>query len=447
MSDTPITDFLNEYVKKETSRFFMPGHKGTKIKSNPLRNVMPLDLTEIPGADSLFHSNGIIAQSEKNIAEIYKAKKTLFSTGGATLCIQTMLSLVAKKNGVVAIGRSMHVSAVNAMALLGLEALYLSPDNSAGQGFCGRITPQEVEQALSSSSEICAVYITSPDYFGVMSDIRGISEVCKRHKVPLIVDNAHGAHLIFERPSLHPIAQGADMCCDSAHKTLPALTGGAFLHINNDRYIDTAKIKMAEFGSTSPSYLIMASLDLCAPFLKNEAQEGFRYVFNALDNIKETAKESGIKMPLGQCDRARLVIDAYSIGLSGNELSAHLMSYNIEAEYASKNAVVLMASPFNRRNDFSKLETAISRAGFKGRAPLLYDSPPFVIPKKAMPLRDAFLSDWEDVSVDMAEGRICAKVECPCPPGIPVVMAGELCDKNVINSLINYGITHIKVVK
>ena len=228
---TPICDFVRRYVGGGAVRMHMPGHKGC----GPL-GFEALDITEIDGADDLFHPEGIIAQSEENAGAIFGAH-TLYATGGSTLCIQTMVHLLAvyaRSRGqrpLLLAGRNAHKAFVNAAALLDVPVRWLCP--AAGEAYySGAVTPEQLEWELARSREpVTAVYLTCPDYLGELPDVAALATVCRRAGVLLAVDNAHGAYLKFLSPSRHPMDLGADLCCDSAHKTLPVVTGGAYLHI------------------------------------------------------------------------------------------------------------------------------------------------------------------------------------------------------------------------
>ena len=198
------------------SRFHMPGHKGENFLG-----FEHLDITEICGADVLSDADGIIADSEKNAATIFKTAHTFYSTGGSTAAICAMLALAGGENSLILAARNVHKAFINACALLNFEVSWLMPDNFSGILEC-RISAETVEKAiLSADKKPSAVYLTSPDYLGNLQDIADISKICKKYDVPLLVDNAHGAYLGFLKDSLHPIHLGADICCDSAHKTLP----------------------------------------------------------------------------------------------------------------------------------------------------------------------------------------------------------------------------------
>ena len=258
MISTPIWDFARDYAERNPARFHMPGHKGKAFLGCEDR-----DLTEIEGADDLYHPAGIIAESEANASKLF-GWPTVYSTEGSSLCVRAMLALAytaAGRKGRVLAGRNAHKTFLSAAILLDFPIRWLW----AGEDYLScPVTPEQVERAILEEREKpFAVYLTSPDYLGNIADIRGISRVCGKYGVRLLVDNAHGAYLKFLPESRHPMDLGADLCCDSAHKTLPVLTGGAYLHFREEGMRGKVKDAMALFGSTSPSYLILQSLDAC----------------------------------------------------------------------------------------------------------------------------------------------------------------------------------------
>ena len=264
---TPIRDFVEGYVAADAVRLHMPGHKGAS-----LLGFEAYDITEVAGADSLYEADGIIRQSEQNASRLFGCR-TYYSTEGSSQCIRAMLQLVGTYAGVrgidrplVLAGRNAHKTFLSAAALLDLDVEWLYPDGEDGYLTC-TLTPARLEAYLAAAERLpAAVYVTSPDYLGNVADVAALAAVCHAHGVLLLVDNAHGAYLKFLKPSRHPMDLGADLCCDSAHKTLPVLTGGAYLHVGAHLTAlseERVKHALALFGSTSPSYLILQSLDLC----------------------------------------------------------------------------------------------------------------------------------------------------------------------------------------
>lgn len=455
---TPIFDYLNEYAASNFSRLHMPGHKGVPFcRNHPLAAVFPYDITEVTGADVLFCPDGIIEQSEANTAMLYDAAHTSFSTGGSTACIQTMLRLVASPGDTVIAARNVHCSFINACALLDIRPKFIMP--SSGDYISGAITARSVRMVLERSTtafersttafeqrrEVKAVYLTSPDYLGVISDIAGVASVCSEYGIPLIVDNAHGAAFKFLPVDIHPLSLGATMCCDSAHKTLPALTGGAYLHVGHGSNISKAQVKLAMslFASTSPSYLTLLSLDLVNRYLQTDARAEFDTLVKTVDSLKDAATAAGFTPLYG--DQTKLTLDATQVSMTGEQLKAHLAEFLIEPEYTSERYVVLMFSPQSSAIDIGRVATAlkaIKKAPSLGVCNEIFDAP-----EAAVSIREAVFGESVSILVDQAEGRIAAQTKLICPPAIPLVIPGERINKKTQQILKKSSIFEISVLK
>lgn len=438
----PLFDALYNHKLLNRTSFHTPGHKNSK-EFFPL-NMLDFDFTELPDTDSLFEANSAILKSEELTAELFGTQRTAFSAGGCTLCIQAMLRLVSPNGGKIISGRTIHKSAINTMALLGIEPIWVLPKQDAGMYLPGRIRSEDIKKILEANPDANAVYLTSPDYFGVISDIKAISDECKKFDVPLIVDNAHGAHLMFVEENLHPIKLGASMTACSAHKTLPVLTGGAWLNINDSKFVDGVKEAMSLFGSTSPSYPIMASLDFCRNWLKQKGKTSFAKLEKRVNKIKNLILNKDMQLPKGKCDPVRISFSPLNIGYTGIEMSELLRESGIEPEYANDAFVVLIATPMNTEEDFNKLENFIINLKPKSSISLK-EFVPF-LPKMSLMPRDAVFSKTKTIKIEDSLGLIAAETLCPCPPGIPIVMPGEKIDEKCIETLLNYSQYFIKVV-
>lgn len=430
---------LKSHIEKRRAPFHTPGHKGAFFKED----FFDLDLTEMPDTDTLYCPSGAILEAERAAARLYGAKGTLFSAGGGTLAVQAMLRLAMPRGGRLLCSRRVHVSAVNAMALLGIEPVWIEPRFERGL-FCG-VSAGQVRRGFLENRDAAGVFVTSPDYFGTMSDIKGLGEVCREFGKLLLIDNAHGAHLKFLKEDAHPLTLGADMTADSAHKTLPVLTGGAFLHINNEKFLADAKGAMALFGSTSPSFPILASLEACVEWLNRDGKDAFDRLCRRVGEVKDAARERGLFVPEGLRDPARIVLGTFKVGLNGERAAEILREKGIEPEYSEGGYVVLIPSPFNAHEDFERLIEAVKSLpdGEGVGEPV----PSFEMPEKVMGLRQAVFSEKERVAAADAVGRVAAEALWACPPGVPVVVPGEKIDEAALEFLIKAGILSVLVVK
>ena len=442
---TPICDFVRRYAESRPARFHMPGHKGGAILG-----FEALDITEIDGADELFTADGIIAESEAQAGALFGAC-TAYATGGSTLCIQAMLHLAAlyaaakgEKPCILA-ARNAHKAFINAAALLDIDIQWCYPETDDSYVSC-HISPEGVRQALGRCSrKPAAVYVTSPDYLGHMLDIRGIAEVCHQAGVLLLVDNAHGAYLRFLPQSRHPMERGADLCCDSAHKTLGVLTGGAYLHISHaapEWLAQQAKASMALFGSSSPSYLILQSLDAA-----NDRMGAFCDALAAFlpkaAALKQRLLDHGY-MLTGE-EPLKVTVCPKAFGYTGTEIAAVLEKSGVFPEFYDPDHVVLMLSPWNSDDDLTRLERVLR--GIPRRAPITLSPPPVPRPARVMTPRQALLAVSERLSVEDCYGRISAAAAISCPPAVPLAVCGDRIDRQVIDCLRYYGVSECMVIQ
>lgn len=442
MHNTSLYNALLKHRELNFSSFHTPGHKSADFFP---KDLLLLDYTELPDTDALFEADGIILEAEKKLSTLFNTKRSLISSGGCTLAIQAMLKLALPYGNKMLFARNSHRSAVNTMALLGIEPVWILPKSESGL-FTGRIMPEDIETALKNNNNISACYITSPNYYGEISDIKSISEICRKYNVLLLVDNAHGSHLAFLNENLHPVHLGADMSACSLHKTMPVLTGGAALNIGNEILIENAKEAMALFGSTSPSYPIMSSIDICTDYMLNDGGSmAYRNLESQTAKIKKIADDNGIIQPNGLCDPLRICLNTASVGLIGNKQTEYFHSYNIEPEFCDGENAVFICTPFNSEYDFIRLENAIKNMP-KDKI-ITSISSNIELPKVVLSPREAMLLPMENIDIDKSDGRIAADSACPCPPGVPVVMLGEIIDKNIIRQLKGYGFSKIKIIK
>ncbi len=495
----------------------MPGHKGT----GPL-GCEARDITEVGGADVLSKASGIIAESERNAAALFGTRATLYSCEGSTLCIKTMLALAAERwrasraendaseagyaagqsdgtgkyaaaRPTVVAARNVHKAFVHACALLDLDIEWI--ESEGPHHLCSvEITRKAVADAINrvigaTGAKPCCVYITTPDYLGHMTDVRAVADVAHGFYVPLLADNAHGSYLRFLKPaapgggsagreipaSMHPADCGADMCCDSAHKTLPVLTGGAYLHISQDAPEDFARLArntMAVFASTSPSYLVLQSLDLCNKYLAGNGADDIREHAAMTAALKRELAAMGYSLE-GE-EPLKITLNAEAFGLTGDELAEGLRRSGIEPEFSDEEFCVLMFSASVPAEIYGK--TAVVLRDLRSARGNACESPdntaardaadtpaetkasetkttetkarPLVsgLPPRRMTVREAVFGPREIIPVSAAVGRISAAPSVSCPPAVPITVSGEEITPEAVRLFRHYGIEEIDVV-
>ena len=429
----------------DTLRLHMPGHKG----EGPL-GVEPLDITEISGADSLYEADGIIRESEENASRLFGAA-TYYTTEGSSHAIRAMLHLAtvgARRNGnrpTVLAGRNAHRAFLTAAALLDIEVDWLTPAKNASYLSCP-ITAEALSAVLDGMKEPpAAVYITSPDYLGNTVDIAALAAVCHARGTLLLVDNAHGAYLRFLETDAHPISLGADMCADSAHKTLAALTGAAYLHLSPTVPYGAREVKgaLALFGSTSPSYLTLGSLDALNASLAGEYPAELRAFLNRLAALKDALTTHGYTLTGNEPMKLTLLTKPY--GYTGSAFASLIREQGVECEFADPDHIVFMPTPSIGEGGLARLGKAL--LSLPRRAPVTDAPPVFFLPEKVLSIREATLAPSEWVAAGESEGRILAAATVACPPAVPILMPGERITREALAAFAYYGIEDCPVVK
>ena len=427
---TPLCDFVREYAESDAHRLHMPGHKGVSVLG-----CEAFDITEIDGADVLYHPHGILAQSQNIARDLFGAKKTLFSAEGSSLSIRAMLYLAQ-------LDAKQFLSAA---ALLDFPVVWLYGEQSDGLLSC-RITPAALEDVLSSDdTPPAAVYITSPDYLGYTADITALADVCHRYGTLLLVDNAHGAYLHFLDTPMHPLDLGADLCCDSAHKTLPTLTGGGYLHLSHrisDLLCGQAANAMALFASTSPSYLILQSLDAANAYLAGDYRAELHTLCTRMRAVCDALSAHGYDL-CGN-ESCKLTLAPKAFGYTGDDIAAILISKKLIPEFYDPDYVVLMLTPQTSENTLTVLTETL--CAIPRRDPIT-DAPP-AIPRlqTVCTPREAMLSPCETVSVSDCVGRVLAQPSVSCPPAIPIAVSGERLTEEARNAFVYWGIEECAVM-
>lgn len=447
-----LTNFLIKHGSEEPISFHMPGHKGADFfrkldYEDYLNNIVNCDITEIPGADNLFQAESGIKSVMDKYTSLYEVQQSYLLINGSSVGIIASILASVPKGGKMIVARNSHKSIFNALGLGQIEPLYAYPEIQ--DGISGPINPQEIENLILENKDVKALILPSPNYYGICSDIKTISKTCDEHSVVLIVDQAHGAHLKFfnkyiDDPSLaYPLSaeeQGADIVINSTHKTLASFTQSAILNFNTgkvDKYLLEDKLQILQ--STSPSYILMSSLDINADILKNHGKElildwannveGFYKKISKLDNIKL------INTP--NLDRTKINIDMSAYGIDGAKLERALMDRKIYPELFTGNILMLMTGIGNTADHMKKLYQAIID---------IVDTSSLA--EKDLTTKNKLEADWNKkrkihkltdkkirIPFKEAENRICASSIIPYPPGIPFICPGEMIERSDIEYL------------
>ena len=438
--NAPFYNKIKQYAEDNSvRRFHMPGHKGkADFGFDP---IMKYDVTEVERTDNLYFPQDALAEAEKLAAKLFDVKTTVFCAGGATLGNQTALSFFQNKK--VLFERNIHISAFNAAMLLNIEPVFVYNKTDKKTGVVLPIEAIEIEKALNENSDIAAVFLTSPNYYGLCADCEEIKKICTNHGAILIVDNSHGAHLKFAGEGNDETVKGnhcADIIIDSAHKTLPVLTGGAFIHFNIDVKREDISARMLAFGSTSPSFLILSSLDYARAWCEENGDK-FKSTRKKIEAMKQRLTENGITVVSSKIhDPLRLCIAASN----ADEIDGELQKRNIMPEMCSGQCIVFMFSPFNSEEELELLEKTLIE--LVPEAPIETDGLSFPKTNFVCSPKDAYFGKTEETDVKDSVGRTAARSVIPYPPGVPILFPGEQITEQTANYLIKRNTEKVKVI-
>lgn len=406
----PLYNALKEIAGRDYIEFHMPAHRRGQAFGEKLLGI---DLTELGETDNLHFPTGIIAEAESLAAAAFGAGETYFLTNGSSCGVMAMCTAAASNGEKIIVDRAAHISVVRALILSGAVPVWLPI-----------VTPEAVGQALKENPEAKAVLVTSPNYYGHCLNLSKISDMAHAHNALMLADEAHGAHFAFSsRLPQTALNQGADVCVQSAHKTLPALTQSAFLHTRKGLNLPLLKDCVRMFQSTSPSYILMAYLDLARDIMQHD---GERLLNELIDNIISVFPEQEQKFK----DVTRLVFSFKDV--SGYVVADKLKEKGIVVEMAGERDIVCIANYLHTKKELLLLRDEISlfpRADYvetKNFVPTFVHSP-----------REAYFKKSEQVHIENANGRIAAQAIALYPPGNPIVIPGEIITNEIINHLIH----------
>ena len=429
---TPLYDALTQFAAQNPLRMAMPGHKGKPIPGLPVEYAT-LDFTELPPTGNLYgEESDCIAQAEQAWAEAWGADSCLFLTGGSTQGIHTMLML--SDSDTILIDRVSHRSIHTGLALLGKIPVWLTRPWLSDVGTAGPLEPEAVEAALKAHPECKAVCVTSPTYYGVLSDIPALAQVCHRHGAKLLVDGAHGAHLFLlgENPY-----RGADLVTVSAHKTLPA-PGQSALLFGTGITLDQLRQASLMFATSSPSYPMMAALDALRPWLLAEGKRRYQETAQMVAHLRK--KYPALTETDAQLDPTRFTLCTEN----GYQVEKFLQEHNIWPEMADSEHVVFILTCADDVEEVERLEQALDALGLheKTRPHSTVSAPP--LPQSVRTPREALFAPKETINLAEAVGRIAAEQIAPYPPGVPIAAPGERIDEKILAYLEQLGYNKMK---
>ena len=455
-----LEEKLEKYFNENYLPMHMPGHK-RNIKLLGEELPYKIDITEIEGFDDLHHPEGIIKEIEEKAKKIYKSKKSFILVNGSTCGILAGIRSVVNYGDKVLVARNSHKSVYNAIEVNGLKPIYVLPKIDK-YGINKNVEANDIEKILEKNKDIKLVIITSPTYEGVLSDIKAIVNIAHKYKVPVLVDEAHGAHLKFmENSNFEALNCGADIVIQSLHKTLPALTGTAILHIQGDLVKEeNIRRELSIFETSSPSYILISSIDECLDLIERNGkklfldyQENLKYFYNeakALKKLKVLGNEllnNNNKKNIEEIEKklydfGKIVVITKNTNITGKELSDILRKdYKIEVEMASTYYIIAMTSICDNKESFERLLNALKEIDLKLKKTVEDNSASYEIqlPKKEMTINEALnskkfmLENYKNL-----EGKISKEYIFAYPPGIPIITPGEVFDKNIINIIEKY---------
>ncbi|AMX84924.1 arginine decarboxylase [Geobacillus subterraneus] len=447
---TPLYDALMRHWARRPISFHVPGHKYgavfSKRAGDVFSSVLTLDATEISGLDDLHHPEAAIAEAQALAAELYGAEETFFLVNGSTAGNLAMIAAVCdEKKRKVIVQRNCHKSVMHALQLMGATPVLLSPEFDSDMHVASHVCVEAIKEALALHRDAAAVVLTNPNYYGMSIDLTEIVRLAHDYGVPVLVDEAHGAHFVLGPPFPKPaLACGADVVVQSAHKTLPAMTMGAFLHVNSGR-IDVERLKyfLQLFQSSSPSYPIMASLDLARSYVAELAEDDVAAMAAEIEEFKAAlAHIDGVavvssRQPDVQTDLLKVTVQTRS-SLTGYELQQRLEREGVFTELADP-LNVLLVCPLAATGRLMEAVRKMKRAwrGLPADETPLLGSFPFLRPPLSVLVPYDELRDVRKkaVALEEAEGYVAAETVIPYPPGVPLMWIGERIDRGHIEQI------------
>ena len=437
-----ILNKLKELKNDNLISFHVPGHKMGKVfeklgYEDILKKIYTLDTTEIDGTDNLHNAKEIIKDSQDRAARVFNSDKTIYLVNGTTCGIEAAIMSVCPPKSKIIVNRDCHQSVINACILGDIEPIYLSSRVCEKTNIIMGLDIEDTKSVIDRNLDAKAIVLTYPTYYGRTFDLKSICDYAHSKNMIVIVDEAHGAHLqLSEELPKSAIEQGADIVVQSTHKTLPAFTQSSMMHIKGDK-IDDNKIKaMLRFlESSSPSYMLLTSLELAVDIYDKHGKELMRNLIKNIDNFKSKFKNNENIIIDNNMDKTKIFISLKNLGITGYDLDNILREkYKIQVELSNYYGVLLICTIGNDEGDFTRLEKSLEDLLLNiSIGKILEDTNyPKTIPKKILNPRDAFYSDKKTIKLEDSIGKISGEYIIPYPPGISLISPGEMITQEII---------------
>ncbi len=450
-NNIPLYNALRTYIHKNKITFHMPGHKqGKALLDQFKQDVFKMDLTELSETDNLHAPEGAIQKAQEMVAEAFGAKNSFLLVNGSTCGIQTMIASICNPGDMLIVDRNCHSAVIHGLIICGVTPKFIYPQYISRLGIVGGMKPELVDDVLKQYPDAKGVLITSPTYYGICSDMTAIANIVHRHNKILLVDEAHGAHFCFHNDlPKSALASGADMCVQSAHKTLPALTQSAYLHVKSNK-VDLKRVKngLKLFQSSSPSYILMAYLDVARYIMQSQGEHLLDNLLLHIKEVKEEISTLGKAYCLGtelvgrynihDIDLTRLVLHFGTKGTNGYKIANQLQDkYDIQVEMADIYNIVSILTIADTQKELQALVRAVNNIEFKntdiGEGSF---SSKWIKSQYAIAPRVAFFSKSELLDIRDAKGRISAETVVCFPPGVPLLCPGELISDDIVKHIL-----------
>lgn len=444
--ETSIINQLKEIVDTDLISFHMPGHKLGKVYdklgySDIVKNIYKMDTTEISGTDNLHSPEGIIKKSQERASKVFKSEYTYYLVNGSTCGIQGAIMALCSPKDKLIVNRDCHQSVINSCILGDIEPIYILPKINNETNILEGVQVQDVLDAIDNNLQAKAVLVTYPTYYGNTYDLEKICEYAHEKNMVVIVDEAHGSHLgLSDKLPKTALEQGADIVIQSTHKTLPSFTQSSMIHTQGNRVDKDKLVAMLRIiESSSPSYVLMSSLELAVDIYETKGKELMEDLLLNIDRFKEGIRNNEFIDVYNDNDKTKVFISSKGLGITGYELETILReTYNIQVELANYYGVLLICTIGNDADDFNMMKDAlnnISKNYYKEKV-IEHVEYPMIIPTKVLSPREAFYKPKKSVKIYESIGKICGEYIIPYPPGISLLSPGEVITKEVIDYIL-----------